>query len=78
MYKKELKNCVRKMIVRMVKVAITTGNIEDNAFNCMFYFDGMNDATFTTGNYDEYMKDFTTEDFLYIFKSLVEYRKEVR
>ena len=78
MYKKELKERFRRFVIRQAKLASLIDDVDNCMWNCLYYFAGMNDAIFISGHYESYMRPYTTESFEYIFKSLVEYRKEVR
>lgn len=77
MYKKDLKERFRKMVNRQANLAIENNDIDMCMWICLYYFDGLNDAAYTTQQYGSYMKDISTDNFRYIFNSIVEYRKGV-
>ena len=78
MYTKALKRYFRKMVIRQAEFAKITGDIDECKWMCLYYLSGLECGMTITRNYDSYVMNFTTESFEYIFKSLVEYRKEVR
>lgn len=80
MYKKELKERIREMVTRQAKLAAVNGDgdVDICMWICLYYFDGLNDAVYTTKQYDSAVKYISTENFRYIFHSIVEFRKEVR
>jgi hypothetical protein len=75
MYKKELKERFREMVIRQAILAIETDDIKTTMWICLYYFDGLNDAVYATRQYDSSMKGISCDNFSYIFKSIVEYRK---
>lgn len=78
MYQKELKKRFRKIVNRQANLAKNTGQFSTCMWICIYYFEGLNDAVYTTRNFLSYVEPFTTESFEYIFRSIVEYRKGVR
>lgn len=78
MYKKELKESFKKKVMRQAGIASVCGTVHASMWICMNYFDGLNCALLTTHQFDNFLQPFTVNDFEYIFKSLVEYRKGAR
>lgn len=77
MYNKELKARFRKFVNRQAILASMIDDIDSCMWNCLYYFSGLNDAMYIAEEYDSYMPPFLSEKFMYIFRSLVEYRKGV-
>ena len=78
MYKKELKERFREMVIRQADIAILTDEVELSIWCCLYYADGLNDAAFVTEQYDSYSPCIRHDEFVNIFKSIVEYRKGVK
>ena len=78
MFKKEIKERFRDMIIRQAKLAAVNGDFDICMWICLYYFDGLNDAIYTTKQYGSAMDYISSENFRYIFHSIVEFRKGVR
>lgn len=77
MYSKKLKQYFRNMVIRQANLVNAGLDFDMCKWICLYYSDGLNDAMCITHQYDSYFKTISSDDFEYVFRSIVEYSKGV-